>query len=61
MINLIGLKTEEIKSIPTNEFETLTVKRECFNEGWWKGYAMAGVGFILGEIIGEIWIKKSKG
>jgi len=60
MINMIGLKTEKIKSVPRNEFETLTEKRKSFNEGWWKGLVMGGISCTLGSIIGEVLVRISK-
>ena len=60
MINLIGLKTKTVKYIPINEVETLSLKKEGFDEGWWKGWTVAVVGYILGQIIGEIFINRNK-
>jgi hypothetical protein len=54
IIKLLNLQTPECEIMPTNEFEVETLKRECFNEGWWKGFTNAAISITLGLIIGTI-------
>lgn len=48
------LQTEECETIPTNEFEVQQLKKKCFDEGWWKGFACAFISATAGLIIGTI-------
>lgn len=53
-LKMINLQTEECEKIPADEFETIILKRDCFDEGWWKGFTMATVSIVAGLVIGEV-------
>lgn len=54
MIKMLNLQTTEIKNIPTTESEAKEIKRKSFDEGWWKGFAMAFVCMMACSIVGGI-------
>lgn len=53
-LKMINLQTEACENIPADEFETILLKRKSFDEGWWKGFAMATFSIVSGLVIGEV-------
>jgi hypothetical protein len=61
MKKLFVLNEDNVKIFPANHFEEAN---KHFNEGWWKGFTVAGIatwtGFIIGTIIVGIVESKEK-
>lgn len=61
MLNLIGMKNDVITDEMTvEEVMELTQKRKIFNEGWWKGFAWAGITIATGYVLGTIYVEIKK-